>query len=184
MFGKLKHKYNAWKINTGRSPRGRTALVDNTGGFTTEGAVQFHTMLSAKHIRNGEVIDERTVYEKVVTTAGVTALSLVTASSKYLKDFNYHDCGTGTGDEAVGDTALGTAWGGARVAGTQSNPSGTVYQSVATITFNDTFAITEHGLFSASESGTLWDRTKFAAINVISGDSIQFTYQNTSNAGG
>jgi len=183
MFKKMKQKYNAWKINTGRSPRGRTE-ANTGGGKVIESAVQMHTYLSAKHIRGGEVIDEREVYEKCVTTAGVTALALVTASAKYLKDFNYHDCGTGIGDEAVGDTGLGTPFGGSRVAGTQTNPSVNVYQSVATITFADTFAITEHGLFSASTSVTLLDRTKFAAINVISGDSIQFTYQCTLAAGG
>jgi hypothetical protein len=39
---------------------------------------------------------------------------------------------------------------------------------------------------SATGGGTLWDRSKFAAINVVgaSGDSIQFTYTATLSSGG
>jgi hypothetical protein len=47
-------------------------------------------------------------------------------------------------------------------------------------------AITEHGLFSQTRAGggTLMDRSKFAAINVVATDSIQFTYELTLTAGG
>jgi hypothetical protein len=55
---------------------------------------------------------------------------------------------------------------------------------VATFNFTSTLAITEWGLFSASTSGTLWDRRTFSAINVANGDSIQFTYTLTVPAGG
>jgi hypothetical protein len=58
--------------------------------------------------------------------------------------------------------------------------------STATVSFDATAAITEHGLFSqaATGGGTLWDRTVFSAINVVSGDSIQFAYSLTVSAGG
>ena len=88
----------------------------------------------------------------------------------------------GKGGEPV--IQLQTAFGGARVAGTQDNGTSKHYKSVATIPFTSTLAITEHGLFSASTSGTLWDHSVFAAINVVSGDSIQFTYDLTINDGG
>lgn len=101
----------------------------------------------------------------------------------------------------AGDTALVTDSGVARVAGTQTTPgSVNIYKTVATQSYVSSLAIIEWGLFSASSSGTLWDRRWFnttgapattassaltvAAINVISGDSIQFTYQLTCNAGG
>jgi hypothetical protein len=46
--------------------------------------------------------------------------------------------------------------------------------------------VTEHGIFSqaATGGGTLWDRSVFSAINVVSGDSIQFTYTCTVSSGG
>ena len=98
--------------------------------------------------------------------------------------FNFHDSGTGAVAENVTDTALGTAAGPARVSGTKSAPASNQFRSVATIAYSGTLAITEHGLFSASTAGTLWDRTVFAAVNVVSGESIQFTYTLTITAGG
>jgi hypothetical protein len=40
------------------------------------------------------------------------------------------------------------------------------------------------GTVLAASAGTLWDRRVFSAINVVSGDSIQFTYTLTVNNGG
>ena len=92
--------------------------------------------------------------------------------------------GTGVVAEAVGDTALGTEV-ETRETGTQSEPAAAQYRTVATHTYAATFAITEHGVFSQlAVGGTLWDRSVFAAINVVNTDSIQFTYTLTSNSGG
>lgn len=110
-----------------------------------------------------------------------------------LTTMNFHGCGTGTVAEAVGDTALGTESTTAlnpdstRATGTRSQPAANQYRSVGTLTFDASAAITEHGIFSqaATGGGTLWDRSVFAAINVVSADSIQFTYTVTiSSAGG
>jgi len=123
----------------------------------------------------------------IVTNAGVNYMASDFASggvTPTISGFKFHDAGTGTGAAAVTDTALGIPWGGARVTGTPSNPTANQYRSVATISFTGTFAITEWGLFSAATVGTLWDRRVFAAINVVNGDSIQFTYTLTVNAGG
>jgi hypothetical protein len=123
----------------------------------------------------------------LVTTAGVNFMATDFTSalaSPRIGSFQYHDCGTGVTAAAIGDTALQTAAGTARVAGAATNPSANIYKSVATIAFTSTLAITEWGLFSAATVGTLWDHRVFAAINVNSGDSIQFTYQLTIAAGG
>jgi hypothetical protein len=123
----------------------------------------------------------------LVTTAGVNYMATDFTSglaSPRIGAFQYHDCGTGTTAAAIGDTALQTPAGTARVTGTASNPSANIYKTVATISFVSTLAITEWGLFSASTTGTLWDHRVFAAVNVNSGDSIQFTYQLTIAAGG
>ncbi|HEX4381238.1 MAG TPA: hypothetical protein VH022_14445 [Candidatus Acidoferrum sp.] len=123
----------------------------------------------------------------LVTTVGVNYMATDFASggaSPRIAGFNYHDSGTGTTAAAIGDTALQTATGNARVAGTQSNPSANIYQTVATLPYTATAAITEWGLFSASTSATMWDHRIFSAINVSNGDSIQFTYKLTIAAGG
>lgn len=120
---------------------------------------------------------------RVVTDAGVAFIVDAFQGSTELENFKYHAMGTGTGEEAAGDTALGTEV-ESREEGTQiEGATANIYKSVATITATDTRAITEHGIFSASSSGTLLDRSKFAAINLASGDSIQFTYQLTFPSG-
>ena len=134
--------------------------------------------LHAKHIRNGKVVDERIVKNKKVTTAFVNDIvdNLITETSAF-GDYKYHDSGTDNTAESSGNTALGTPCGEARTTGTQEEGSQTYeYKSVATHTYAGSFAIVEHGLFNNSSGGTLMDRTVFTAINVNSGDKIEFTF--------
>jgi hypothetical protein len=123
----------------------------------------------------------------LVTTAGVNYMASDFASggvTPTISGMKFHDSGTGVTAAAIGDTALQTGTGNARVSGTASNPSANIYQSVATLPYTATAAITEWGLFSASTTGTMWDHRVFSAINVVNGDSIQFTYKLTIAAGG
>lgn len=135
---------------------------------------------------DGSITDYGAVSYRVVTTAYVTSLATYQFDGSGVNPtaFDYHDCGTGTNAESAGDTALQTPYGGARTNGTPTNPSAGVYRNTGTISFSGTFAITEHGVFSASTVGTLLDRSVFSAVNVISGDSISFQYSLTYAAGG
>lgn len=158
------------------------------GTINGDGLVSYEGELRAVVRRSdGSIEDLGVLSRRVVTTAGVNYMrddfNAATGSAD-ITNFNYHACGTGTIAEAIGDTALQTDSGVTRVAGTQSAPASKQYRSVATMSFTSTLAITEHGLFSASTSGTLWDRSVFTAINVVNGDSIQFTYTLTINDGG
>lgn len=153
-------------------------------------AKRFHVPVMLSELRatltraDGTVLNLGVVSRRVVTTAGVNYLASTFLNTGEPENFNYHASGTGTGAEAVGDTALGTDSGVARATGTQTNPSANIYKTVGTQTYASTLAITEHGVFSASSAGTLLDRSVFTAINVVSGDSITFTYQFTITAGG
>lgn len=142
---------------------------------------------------DGTWIDYGVLSRRVVTNAGVAFLvDDWDANGQDISTLNYHGCGVGTTAEAAGDTALVTESTTAlnpdstRATGTRSQPAANQYQSVGTVTFDGTAAITEHGLFSqaATGGGTLWDRSVFSAINVSNGDSIQFTYVMTATAGG
>lgn len=126
------------------------------------------------------------IASKKVTGAFVTDIvaNMVTDTTAF-GDYKYHDCGEGSTAEANTQTALVTPFGGSRVAGTQvAGGTGTAptYTSVATINFTGTKAIVEHAVFNASSSGTMLDRSVFSAVNVVNGDSIQFTYVLTLNA--
>lgn len=145
-----------------------------------------NAQLSARVFRaDGTIEDLGVISRRVVTTAGVNWLATAFTNTVEAETLNFHDCGTGTTAEAVGQTTLVTPFGGSRVSGTQSTPGSTnIYRSVATIAFTGTLAITEHGLFTASTSGTMFDRSVFSAINVVNGESIQFTWELTLPAGG
>lgn len=121
---------------------------------------------------------------KVVTTAGVNYLvDGLQSNTTDVALFRFHASGTGVVAENITDTALGTEV-ATRVSGSQAEgASANIYRTIATIPYTSTLAITEHGVLSAASAGTLLDRSVFAAINVINGDSIQFTYELTLPAG-
>jgi hypothetical protein len=142
---------------------------------------------------NGERVYYDALSFRVITDAGVAFLVDDWDSSAVdITDLHFHGCGTGTNAEAVGDTALQTESTTAlnpdstRATGTESQPAANQLRTVGTLTFDNTAAVTEHGIFSqaATGGGTLWDRSVFSAINVVSGDSIQFTYTCTVSSGG
>jgi len=122
---------------------------------------------------------------RLITTAFVNfVVDQLQTETSVIGDFKYHDSGVGTTDPAIGDTDIETTDGESRATGTQTEAAANEYVSVGTITYTTTKAITEHGLFNASTSVTLMDRSEFAAINVVSSDSIQYTYTLTITAGG
>ena len=92
--------------------------------------------------------------------------------------------GTGTTAAAVAQTALVTeaapTTAGGRTVGTESRTTITNasdnYQVAGTVTAAGTLAITEGGLFDAVTTGNMLIRSDFAAVNVLSGDSISFTF--------
>lgn len=108
-------------------------------------------------------------------------------------DFKYHHSGTGTNAENATDSALQTPELDARTVGTQvEGATAKAYKSIATETFDDTAAIIEHGLFNTAGAGgppvtggVLMDRTKLpAALNVVSGNQIQWTFEIALTSGG
>ena len=160
--------------------------------FLFSRVTEIPTLVSSLSIRvrraNGQWVDYGTVCYRVVTNAGLAFIvDDMDNSATDITSLNYHGVGTGNTAEAAGDTALVTESTTAlnpdstRATGTKTQPSSNVLRSVGTVTFDATAAIVEHGIFSqaATGGGTLLDRSVFSAINVASGDSIQFTYDLT-----
>lgn len=142
--------------------------------------------LEARLIRaDGQAVNFGLLSLRVVTSAFVAfVVDQLQTETSVFGDFKYHDSGVGTTAENAADTAMETTDGESRATGTQTESAANAYRSVGTISYTTTKAITEHGLFNDPTAGTLMDRSVFAAINVVSGDSIQFTYTLTINAGG
>ena len=132
--------------------------------------------------------DYGVVGRRSVTNAGVTYMRddfNAAAGSADITNFKFHASGSSSTGENVTDTALGSETPESRTTGTQGTGAGTnTYVATGTITYTGARAIVEHGLFSGSSAGTLWDRTVFSVINVAASDSIQFTYTLTITAGG
>ena len=196
-FSKLSYKIRNWKAHWRAFYLGSYVRIEGMAAKAlgaTEGFAKAFGTLDVVLIRaNGQQLDLGCVGKRVVTTAFCNYLRddlNNAAGAADVSTFRFHGCGTGVAAEAVGDTALGTESTTAlnpdstRAVGTQVGSTSKTYSSVGTLTFDASAAITEHGLFSAATTGTLMDRTVFAAINVVSGDSIQFTYTLTIADGG
>jgi hypothetical protein len=160
---------------------------------TKFGLLVGYAELRARVWHAGEWVDYGVLSRRVVTDAGVAYIvDDWDGGANTIDDFNYHGVGTGVGAEAAGDTALGTESttvlnpDSTRATGTKTQPAANEMRSVGTVTFDGSAAITEHGIFTqaATGGGTLLDRSVFSAINVGSGDSIQFTYTLTLASGG
>jgi len=153
------------------------------------------TMFGALYLRvtrGDDVLDLGCVSLRVVTTAGVTYICAdIAGGGSDSNLFKFHGFGTGTTAEASGDTALVTelttqyATDNTRPTGSQAASTNT-YTTVGTLTPDADVAITEHGIFTATSSGTLLDRSKFSAVNLVAAnpDSLQATYVLTLPAGG
>lgn len=144
----------------------------------------------------GQVLDYGVLSQRLVTDAGVAFLVDAIQGLVEPEILKYHGYGTGTGSEAQGDTALGTEL-TTEYASNNTRPTGSltegasanIFRTVGTLSpdTGGTLAITEHGVFSqaANSGGTLLDRSKFSAINLVAAsDSLQTTYDLTVTAGG
>lgn len=258
-----------------RVPGGRIMFTRDKGDAGIFSDEVFATNLTAFHRDgDGKLRHAHDLGSGLVTNVGVMALANDFAwaqNAQTIKLANQHASGTGTTAAAATDIALQTAstnGGQTPVAGTQtlvSAANSQKYQSVSTISYTGTEAVTEWGLFTntalsattgspftatSATSGTvtatpytasssttrgeqqmivvsgtvyglilsnstsvltipawystttgaagttptatatftlqpvMWDHKVFAAINVVSGDSIQFTYSLTVNSGG
>ena len=141
---------------------------------------------------HGEVIDYGIVSVRVVTTVGVNFIVDAFQNAVELETMRYHGLGTNATAEAAGDTALGAELStvynpdSTRATGTLAEgASANIYRTVATNNFDGSATITEHGIFSqaATGGGVLLDRSVFGGIAVVSGNSLQTTYDLTFAAG-
>jgi len=149
--------------------------------------VEMYGSLAIKKIDiDGDIEDFGIVSRQKITDVFVANLVTHLQTTGGEAIFKWHGSGVTTGAESTGDTQLGagsTAYG--RDEGTSSGTAN-VYTSIATHTYDAAAVVREHGIFNSSGlgAGVLMDRSLFAAVSCSSGDSIQFTYQLTCNAGG
>jgi len=135
---------------------------------------------------NGHRMDYGVVSRHLITTAFVNFMvDQLQAETSTWGDFKFHDSGVGVTGAAVGDTDIETTDGESRATGTQiEGATANIYKSVGTIAYTSTKAITEHLIANIATAGTAMDHHVFAALNVVSGDSVEYTFQLTCTSGG
>jgi len=147
--------------------------------------VSVYGRFSIDHIRDGEVIDHREV-KNVITNVGKAELSKLSLLGAGGTAFSQIAIGTSATAAKSTDSALGgeiVADGGQRSTASLSNVTSTIAlvndtaQLVVTYTFTNTFAITESGVFNHTATGVILCRQTFAAVNVVSGDTLQITWK-------
>jgi hypothetical protein len=179
----------AWKLRNGLRWMFLWGWVSNLlarGLSAVTGIPTMTAELRAVHVgADGRRVNYGVLSRRLVTTAFVNfVVDQLQTETSVFGDFKYHDSGVGTTAENVANTAMETTDGESRATGTQTEGAANVYVSVGTISYTTTKAITEHGLFNDPTAGTLMDRSVFSAINVVNGDSIQFSYSLSVNSGG
>ncbi len=131
-----------------------------------------------------EYCDLGTVSVNVVTDTGVGFVIDAIQALATISNLKFHGSGTTNTAENQTQTAL-IAEVGSRSTGTQTEgASANIYKSVGTNTYASSFNIVEHGIFTASSGGVMFDRSIFTAIPVDTSTSIEFSYSWTLNAGG
>lgn len=138
---------------------------------------------ATKISKDGQREDVGLISTKQVTDAGVAFIVDAFQGSADLTTMKFHGSGTSATGEAAGETTLENEVATRATGTTTEGASANIYRSVGTIAYTATLAIVEHGLFSASSGGTMLDRSEFSAINVVNGDSIEFTYELTFPSG-
>jgi hypothetical protein len=177
------YRVSNWKNATRGLARIATARV--------AGAPTQYGVVSGKVTRaNGDVLDLGVLSFRVVTDVGVGFIVDAFQNSVELENMKYHGFGTGTTAEAASQTALVTelttqyATDNTRPTGsTTEGATANIYRSVGTLSPDASVAITEHAIFSATSAGVMLDRSVFSAINLVSGDSLQITYDLTFTSG-
>jgi hypothetical protein len=135
------------------------------------------------------VIDETQTIDNLIVNSGENWLVDSWQNLVEPETMIYHNAGISAAATAEGDIGLGTEL------TTQLNPDNTrsscavvgegasanIRRCQATVTVDATVAITEWGLFNQASTagGTMFSRVVFAAINLNSGDSCQFTWDMT-----
>ena len=115
-------------------------------------------------------------HENLITTKGFDLVCDVLGKNAQPGDLTHIGIGTGTTAAAVAQTALVTQ--NARAVAAYAHVAGTkVFTMVVTFApATGTGAITEAGCFNAANSGTMFNRVVFAAVNKAAADSLTVTF--------
>lgn len=130
-------------------------------------------------IRDGQVIDERKG-ENLIVNSGIAEIAgLIGADVSGVNRFDYIAIGVGTDEPSPEDTSLQSEIARANTSQARETTYVTndTLKMMATFSFNQSFAITEYGIFNDPSEGVMLSRQVFNPINVQSGDTLQVIWK-------
>lgn len=139
--------------------------------------------LGINHVRNGEQIESLKIPNTIMNVGKSSQSSFLAGDVTAASEFDYISIGTSGISAAATQTTLGSEQ--LKVATTSSQTTTTTSDDTATFIgsfgISGTHAIVEAGIFNATgaDTGSMLARTTFTALNVISGDSINATWDVT-----
>lgn len=134
----------------------------------------------------------RVTKDKVITDDFCEDIVAALIAETWTPLYKYHHSGTGSNAENATDEALQTPVEDARDVGShEEGANAKEYKSIATTTYTGTHTLREHGIFKTAGAGgppvvggVLMDRTVFAAIGVVSGNQVEWTFTIAFTSGG
>lgn len=168
------------------------ALHEQTGLTEQVAPKKMGGVLKMEIVHEGVVVASLGPIPNQIINAGETALrdcfgGTGTPTCTTVQAFKYHGLGTSSTAIAETDTGCGTELttqynpDNTRATGSQTNNGANIYRTVGTNTFDASATIQEFCLMSqaATGGGTMWTRILTGGISVVSGDSVQTTYDLT-----
>lgn len=173
-------------VTAGKIPRATLAEIQEALRATMRpNVLEAFGFLTARKCHNGEWEDLGLLSVQKVTTAFTVYLvdAMQNSTTSPVDIFKYHGSGTGNTAEANTQTALVTEVETRATGNLGEGASTNIFKTVGTQTYTDTRSIAEHGVFSASTSGTMLDRSVLGTpVSVVNTDTIEWTYELTVNA--
>lgn len=134
------------------------------------------------HYRGPDLIWTTEGKQTVTTVGKGWIVDLLQGTPAATQQVKHHQSGLGTTAAAAGNTNVETAL-YSRTTGTRTEgASANIYRSVATVNYTGSHTISEWGIFTSSATvaaGAVMIARKTFSRSVISGDSIQFTWDLT-----
>ncbi len=180
----------AAQVRAGNVPKGvsQEEIFEALRHTRPIGALEMFGILSARHLRNGQLVQDLGVVgvKKVTLEFAELLVDAMCSSgaSDLLPMFGVHAMGDGSTAEASTDQALVSLEDESGTRGTMTHgASSNIYQSVKTLTATSTYTVIEHGIFDTTgATDYLLDRTKLGSeFTVATDDEVEWTYQLTVN---
>jgi len=145
--------------------------------------IKLRGLIKIDLIRDGKLIDTREI-KNTITTAGLAEVANLCGNVASPAYFTYLALGLGTVAASSANTTLGS-----EILDSGLERASATVSRVTTTATNDTLqllkewtasgvkAVTECGAFNDATTGEMLGRQVFAAINTVSGDTVQVTYK-------